>query len=254
MNKALRSDLNRALSGKGFCAGMAGMVLAIALASLNKLAELFDNNSLLNNGFHIQLISEALKSDGVSLIVPVLCTLPFACAYVDDIKSGFIKACLYRSGVGAYIWGKLMACGLAGGLTLFAGIHTAYFLSVLGLIPMELAPGPGETAAYTYWMLLDVSIRFFFTGMVWALLGFTLAALAMSRLMALVSPFITCCLLIILKERYFDNMLVLYPKEWLFPSGEWVLGGFGVVLVLTELITVLCLCFALAAQRRLSHV
>ncbi len=254
MNKVLRSDLNRALSGKGFCAGMAGMALAIALASLNKLAELPENNSLLNNGFHVQLLTEALKSEGVSLVVPVLCTLPYACAYVDDIKSGFIKACLYRSGVGAYIWGKLMACGLAGGLTLFAGIHTAYVLSALGLIPMELALGPGETAAYTCWMLLEVSVRFFFAGMVWALLGFTLAALTMSRLMAFVSPFIACYLLIILKERYFDSLMVLYPKEWLFPSDKWVLGSFGVVLVLNELITILCLCFALTAQRRLSHV
>jgi hypothetical protein len=49
-------------------------------------------------------------------------------------------------------------------------------------------------------------------------------------------------------------LYVLYPKEWLFPSGAWALGGFGVILLLAELSVIVCLGFAIVARRRLANV
>ena len=76
----------------------------------------------------------------------------------------------------------------------------------------------------------------------------------MSKYMAYASPFILYYVLIILNERYFENLYVLYPKEWLFPSDAWVMGGFGVILLLVELTAIVSLAFAITAKRRLSNV
>jgi hypothetical protein len=84
--------------------------------------------------------------------------------------------------------------------------------------------------------------------------GFTFAALTQSKYMAYASPFILYYVLIILHERYFENFYVLYPKEWLFPSNAWVLGGFGVIILLTILSAILSLCFTIIAKRRLANV
>ena len=88
MTHSISSDMKRALGAKGFLFGIAGMVLMIAVASISTITSI---EGLQPNGFHAQLILSGLTSDDVTLVLPILCTLPFAAAFVDDIKSGFIK-------------------------------------------------------------------------------------------------------------------------------------------------------------------
>lgn len=253
-NFVVSSEVKRALIGKGFLTGITGMVLVIVLSSIESMIGMVRNPAALQNGYHAKFIMDALSSDWVTLALPILCALPFTTAFVDDIKSGFIKQFLPRSGVKPYINGKLLACGLSGGLALFTGIVLAYGISALVFTPMELALTPEETAQPYFAQLLMKAATLFFSGAFWSLAGFTFAALTMNRYMAYASPFIIYYVLIILNERYFSDLYVLYPKEWLFPSDAWVLGGFGVILLLVELSAVVCLGFAIVAGRRLSHV
>jgi uncharacterized protein YceK len=253
-NFTISSDIKRALSGRGFLTGVAGMVLVIALSSLESITSDAQSGEALQNGYHAQLVMEALASDWVTLALPILCALPFTTVFVDDIKSGFIKQYLPRAGVKPYIKGKLIACGFSGGLALLFGIMLAYGLSALVFIPMELALTPEETAQPYFAQLLMTAVTLFFSGAFWSLAGFMFAALTMNRYMAYASPFILYYVLIILNERYFNDLYVLYPKEWLFPSDTWVMGGFGVILLLAELSAAVCLGFAIVAERRLSNV
>lgn len=248
------SDIKRALAGKGFFIGMAGIVLVIALSSLDSIINVTRSADPLPNGFHAQFIMNALSSDWMTLAIPILCTLPFTSAFVDDINSGYIKLYLHRSGVGQYIKAKLIACGLSGGLVLFAGIMLAYALSALIFMPMELALGEGAIVQPYLAQLLMTSATLFLSGAFWSLVGFTFASLTMSKYMAYASPFILYYVLIILHERYFENLYILYPKEWLFPSDAWVLGSFGVIILLAELTAIMSILFAISAKRRLSHV
>jgi len=248
------SDLKRALTGRNFFIGIAAMVIIISLSSLQSIFDTVRSAKLLENGFHAQFIMNALSSDWITLALPILCTLPFTAAFIDDIKSGFIKQYLHRCGVNQYIKSKLFACGLSGGLVLFIGIVIAYGLSALMFMPMELALSPGKTAQPYFAQVLLASAILFFSGAFWSLIGFTFAALTMSRYMAYASPFILYYVLIILHERYFQDLYVLYPKEWLFPSNVWLFGGFGVILLLIELAAVACLAFTLTAKRRLANV
>lgn len=249
-----RSDIRRALTSKGFLIGVAGMVLVIALSSLESMIQAARSTTPLQNGYHAQLVINSLSSDWVTLAIPILCALPFTTAFVDDVKSGFIKQYLHRSGTRQYIKSKIIACGLSGGLVLFCGILFSYFISSLVFTPMEFALGDGETAQPYLAQLLTQLATLFFSGAFWSLTGFTLAAATHSRYMAYASPFIIYYVLIILHERYLENLYVLYPKEWLFPSEAWVLGGLGVVLLLFELSVVVSLLFAITAKRRLRNV
>jgi hypothetical protein len=69
--------------------------------------------------------------------------------------------------------------------------------------------------------------------------------------MAYASPFVLFYVLIILYERYFNSLYVLYPKEWLNPSGIWQYGTAGALLVVGELTVILALCSAYAGKRRI---
>jgi len=247
------SDIQRALGAKGFVIGIAGMVLMILVASLQSILSSIGGTGL-PYGYHGQLILDALKSDDVTLVLPILCTLPFAAAYVDDIQSGFIKEYLPRAGVNAYIKGKLIASGISGGLALAAGVCIAYGLSALVFLPMEFAPDPDTVPVSHFAQIFPRILVVFASGAFWSLTGFTLASLTMSRYIAYASPFILYYVLIILHERYFQDLYVLYPKEWLAQSQRWVLSWGGILILLGVLSALMCLTFTLTAKRRFSHV
>lgn len=250
----ISSDVKRALSSKGFLIGMAGIVLIIAISSLESFIQVARSEGALQNGYHAQLVITALSTDWVTLAIPIVCALPFTSAFVDDIKSGYIKQYMPRSGVKPYIKAKLFACGLSGGLVLFFGIFIAFVLAFLVFSPMELALEESVIKEPYLAQVLTISAILFLSGVFWSLVGFTFASLTMSKYMAYASPFIIYYVLIILHERYFENLYVLYPKEWLFPSDTWVLGSWGVLLLLAELTAIISLVFAAVAKRRLANV
>lgn len=74
-------------------------------------------------------------------------------------------------------------------------------------------------------------------------IAYGFAALTDSKYMAYASPFVLFYLLIILYERYFDKLFVLYPREWLNPSPRWVFGKIGVAVLLTEFSLLMALAF-----------
>jgi hypothetical protein len=248
------SDIKRALTSRGFFISILGAVLVIFLASLEDIIKVAQSADPLMNGYHAQFIFTALQTDAMTLALPILCALPYTAAFIDDIKSGYIKLHLHRSGVGQYIKAKLLACALSGGLALLLGILIAYGISMLAFTPMEFALTGDEIAQPYFAQLLLKAATLFFSGTFWSLVGFTFAALTQSKYMAYASPFILYYVLIILHERYFENFYILYPKEWLSPSDSWVLGGFGVILLLIELSGIMSLCFNIVARRRLANV
>lgn len=249
----VHSNIRCALCTHGFWLSCTGMTVAVLVASLQKILDFWRGAVTIQYGFHATLILDALKSDTVTLMLPILCTLPYVTAYVDDVKSGFLKLYLHRSGVKAYQKGKLLACGLSGGLSLFLGILAAYVLFLLVFLPIEPAPDPTKDVTPYFARILAQAALFFVSGAFWALVGFLFAALTMSKYTAYASPFILYYILIILHDRYFENNYVLYPKEWISPQAPWFMGNWGVVLLLGEFICVVCLVFTITAERRMRN-
>lgn len=163
------------------------------------------------------LFQSGLESQLFQISVPVLTSIPYSTAWLSEYQSGFIKEYLPRSGRTSYIFGKFLACGISGGALLCAAC----------LLYMKTGER-GETSV-NYLLL-------FLSGMFWAVVSATLAAAANSRYVAYGGAFVLFYMLVILYERYFENLYCLYPVEWYAPEHTWVLGDTGIVLMLGGMI------------------
>ena len=254
MKRAIFAGLSQAIFSRGFIISAAGTALILLLSSVQGILAGFRAEGLLACGYHSDLIMSALSSETMALALPILAALPYTASFVDDVKSGFIKEYLPRTTVPRYIAGKAVGCAVSGGLVLSLGIFIAYGFAALMFLPMEAYPKAGETVPNYFGNLMETALMFFASGAFWSLTGMTFAALTDSKYMAYASPFVLFYLLIILYERYFDKLFVLYPREWLNPSPRWVFGKIGVAVLLTEFSVLMALAFAFAAKRRLERI
>lgn len=249
-NHAIAASLRYAIISKGFGVGVIAMAAILVISGWESLAGTNLTKALLPYGTHITILMDAMKADMITFAVPILCTLPCAASYVDDLKSGFIKVYLHRTGVNGYISGKLIACGISGGLLLFLGFLAAIPVSALIFTPMEAAATGKEVLPYLGEILGNASMLFF-AGMFWSLMGFFLAGATKSRYMAYASPLVLFYMMIILYERYFNKLYVLYPKEWLSPTDAWQLGGMSVALMMVEFSAAAAMAFSILAKKQL---
>lgn len=256
--KNVKANLKQALLSRGFLMAAAAAAFVLLLSSVEGFVTAFRSSELLMFNYHTEFILTALNGNVMTLALPILCALPYTAAFVDDIKSGFYKLYLSRTTVGGYIAGKITACALAGALAILLGILAAWGIEVLVFLPKEAAPveyitSTGENVKNVASPLWEKLLLYGISAAFWSLVGMLFATLTNSKYMAYASPFVIYYVLIILNERYFSSMYVVYPKEWLNPSVLWEYGSAGVILVIGEYIAVTALCTALAARRRLRN-
>lgn len=259
--RTVLANLRQAMLSLGFLFATLGTALVVLLSSTEGFLSAFRSTTLLPYGYHTDFILSALSSNAMTLALPILCALPYTATVLDDIKSGFIKAYLPRTTVKRYLAGKIAACAISGALVMVIGILLAWGLAALLFLPLESAPTILVDAAGK---LIEVEkaasplpgtiFRICFSGSFWALVGMLLATLTGSKYMAYASPFVIYYVLIILYERYFDKLYIIYPKEWLNPSDKWMYGDWGVVILLFELTAIAALATGFAVKRRLSEL
>ena len=252
MMKTIRVNLRQALGSRGFLVASVGIALVLLMSSIEQIVAGFRAEGLLEYGFHHYMILDALTSDAMTLVLPIAAALPFTASFLDDYKSGFINEYLPRTNIAGYLSGKIAGCILSGGLVLAAGVFMAYIVAALMFTPMEaVAPTLQEPL---FPEILGRLGLFFCAGAFWALVGMLFATLTGSRYMAYASPFVVYYVLIILYERYFDKMYVLYPKEWIAPSAKWIYGNAGVVIFLVELIVLAALGCMAAMRKKIRNI
>ena len=252
--KTLRSAIKQAIFSKDFLIGFIGVIVVVFVSSVSELIEALRFEELLPNAFHNSFIENALVSDAMTLALPIIAALPFTASLVNDIKSGFIKYYLHRTSRKKYIVSKFIACSISGGLVLALGILASYIISAIAFIPMEDPTSKDAATLMFYADFIKSIVLAFLSGAFWSLCGLTLATMTGSKYMAYASPFIIYYVLIILYERYFDNFYVLYPKEWINPSSKWMLGDWGVIMLLLGLIIGIGTVFHFAVKRRISQL
>lgn len=181
------------------------------------------------------LLQSGADSTLYQMSVPLCCTLPYTCAWLDESRSGFVRLALHRTSVFWYITGKFLACILSGGLCELAAAFIA------SLLDKEL----DLTGCYP---------QIFLAAALWAGIAALLAACSGSKYSAYGGAFVICYFLIILHERYWKRCYVLDPLEWLSPKEQWVFGMTGLHILLIGIITVTGLCYAAVLERRLTNV
>lgn len=261
--------MRRALTSWGFVVGAAGMAAAAFFGVLEEIIPVFQGQMEggLPPGYSIQLTITSLKSEVMLLVLPILCALPFTTAFVDDYKSKYLRGYLCRAGRRDYTISRVTATAVSGGMTLLVGVALICVLFSIVFTPMEVVVQETDTAALTQSVeeidvsaqvtfvdLLGRALLFFLSGALWSLVGALLATATMSKYMAYASPFIFYYVLVILSDRYFPDVYVLNPREWLNPSELWNAGIWGAVLLVLELIVILSALYALFIQRRLRDV
>ena len=274
---AFLADINRALKSWGFAVGVTGMAAAAFFGVFEQILPVFQGEFAktgLEEGFVMQLVFTALSSDMVLLALPLLCAIPFTSGFLDDYKSRFIRKYLPRAGKKNYVNAKVVTTALAGGLTLFAGVILVFFIFVVLFLPMEvpteipeeavaeesaeasmeIAEADDITVQQNFVELMIRAFVFFLCGCFWSLIGASLATLTMSKYMAYASPFILYYVLVILSKRYFKDMYVMNPQEWVNPVSDWVGGTWGVVLLVTELIIAAGFLYGCIIERKLQDV
>ncbi len=226
----IKTDLKRAIYSLPFLLSCLAMIFAIAIGAGTKLLFPEEIGMGLQTNYHAQLIFTGLSSDFVLMVVPILCTLPYTVAFLEEYKSGFIMPYLMKCNKYEYIKGKIIGAGMSGGLTLAAGILVSYFIASLVYKPLEIAD-PMSVSSIN--ILVRKTLVFFLCGWLWASVGSLLANITLSKYMAYAAPFVIYYVLVILSERYFHSIYVINPEEWLSPKNSWVGGDWGIMLLVT---------------------
>lgn len=179
------------------------------------------------------LRSSGFASELYRMSVPLVCTFPFSCAWLDESRSGYTRLALHRTSVFWYIAGKFTACAVSGGFSEW--LAAVIFCTRSKTEPPDNLPLIFWCAAF------------------WAGLSALLAAASESKYSAYGGAFVICYFLVILHERYWKFCHYLDPFEWLTPQCTWLFGQESVTMMLGGMTVLTGLLYACILERRLSH-
>lgn len=248
------SIFREVLASRRFLLAVCGTIAAVTAGGFDALLGTLGSPGVLEYGFHDTLLLTGISSDAMYLALPVLCTLPYASSFLEEVRSGFIKELLLRTTRWNYLAGKIAGCILSGGLALLSGVVISYGILLLVFLPMEALPVGGISIWENLPKLLSGIWLVFCSAGFWAVFAMMVSIVTRSRYMAYSASFIFYYVLVILCDRYLKGVYIINPQEWITPSERWVGGTAGVTLFLTEL-TSLCILVCLwAGGRRLEHL
>ena len=263
-HQVFASCLRQALLSARGIAAMSIIVALIAASGADKILEAVREGWTMPYGYPIQYVIDGLDSDAMMFFLPLVCALPYASGYVEDLKSGMVKLILPRTTRRSYLLGKIIACMVSGGLVVVTGIAIAVLLALPFLHPLEEAAAAegGLAASEVMTMriheltvsLMSKAVLFFMSGMLWSGFGMLASSMSENGYVAFISPFILYYLLVIICERYFTDMRVFYPKEWLSPGEWWPFGNTGVALWVSELMLIFTVLFMIKGENRLNRL
>lgn len=223
----------------------------LILSSTETLLRLFPITTLIPQNYHWTLLENALRSDTVSPFIPILAVLPFSACYIDDLKNKFARYFVIRCGNGTYIVSRICVCFLSGGLAIATGILITAGLAAIVFIPLEQdSMSSSFDAVQNFGKFL---LLYFITSGFWAVVGMAMSTLMESKYISYATPFVLYYLLVILYERYFSDLFIIYPKTWTDPAA-WPFGCWGAVIFLLEMALIFAILFAFRAGRRLQQL
>lgn len=223
----------------------------IMLNFIDPLIRAYQENSFIIKGFHNELLLEGFHSDALSSFLPILAALPFAGSFVDDIKSKFARFFVIRSSYRTYLASRVVVAFWVGGLMILSGALITWGITAAVFVPLEQDVEGLEPA--TMDILVEICFLLFLTGGFWSVVGMAMSTLIESKYIAYASSFVLYYLLVILYERYFTELYVVYPRSWIDPT-VWPYGCWGAAILLIEMTIIFSLLFAFRGMRRLKEL
>ena len=232
---------------------IAGAVLAAVLTDttyIETMRYFRQHGGALDPLFSHTVMAKALSNDMLLAVLPIAAALPFSTAVIEDVKSGYIKQFLPLVSKRSYAVSKLLSCALASVLAVAVGLGLVYFGIYAYHMPLQKAfelANEQRAAAKLLRSNLGIILRCLPAAALWSALALCIGTAGMNKFLAYISPFISYYVLVIIAERYFRDVLVLNPKNYIAASGEWS-GSPVVISSLTALAAMLAAYFAIAAK------
>ncbi|MDF2538531.1 MAG: hypothetical protein K0S76_1552 [Herbinix sp.] len=248
--KNLSSDFERGFSSFGILISMFGTILVIILGAWDKLAITDEMRSAgIAAGYHFSMVLESLKSEAANIAIPILSTLPLSGMFLEEYRSRFNKICLIRTSRKNYVISKVIATGICGGAGILFGLIIITGIFALIYSPMELKAA--EETGKLFIQFVQSAFLSSMLGILFASLGALLGTAQMSTYMAYGGPFLINYLLIILITRYFPNIYVLNPKEWMLHEHYFSDNPTVIFLLLLELCMIIMLLEGIAIWKKI---
>lgn len=136
----LTADLKRSITSKTFLLAILLTVAVMAIGGTTSILKMYDQYSrdgILIEGVENSITEESLASAPMMLCMPIIASITYTTAFVDDIKSGFIKHFLTRTSYTSYILSKIIACAISSALVLCIGIFAGRLAIGLIVAPIE---------------------------------------------------------------------------------------------------------------------
>ena len=240
--RVLFSELERGILSPAFvfCVIATAAVLFFGSTSL-----WFPSEAELEGGlaweYYLTMLDTGCRSEAFVFCLPLLAAFPAGISVLTDVRSGFIKEYLGRSGSRPYVVSKVILSVLSGGGGVLGGYLTAAGLMFMIYGPMELAPGEEDVSQWQD--MWPQALVVFLAGAFFAMLAATLGLVFRNRYMAFGGAFMVSYLLIIVTSRYLTGIYTLNPREWFRQEHYWEGGYFGCGAFLLELCVIMALIY-----------
>ena len=222
--KCIYYDLRRAIAGRWFFAALiaatAALYLSVGQATYGLLGYL-ESIDMYEDSFWYSvsdLLVLGMKGDFGMLTLPALSALPFAAQALHEIKSGAIRPAVFRTGRKSWIIGKAAGCMVSGMLLQSAAVGLLFLILngfMRGYAGQWLPWGEGGD----FWLLL---FNRMLCGGIWAGVGCVIALATETASAAYLAPLCLCYALMMIGTRFFPDMAMLNPMQWV-SGASWIL-------------------------------
>jgi len=221
--KSICYDLRRAIAGRWFLAALmattVALYLSIGQASYGLIGYLESIEWQEDFWYSMSdLFALGMKGDFGMLTLPALSALPFAAQALHEIKSGAIRPAVFRVGRKNWIIGKTAGCAISGMLLQGAAVGLLFLILnglMYGIAGQWFPWGEGGDL----WLLL---LNRMLCGGIWAGVGCVIALATETASAAYLAPLCLCYALMMIGTRFFPDVTMLNPMQWV-SGASWIL-------------------------------
>ena len=218
----LKTDVKRLCSSPALYAGILLLITAGIISSFSFVSYVRASAEYDQNATFLLVFQSILYSDLFSAVLPIVCPLSYAAAFLEEVQSRFIIYSIFRCSYRQYFISKLITVALSGGITACVSLLSVFFYSMLAA---------GYTNVPGIWnILINSLIPFIAGGCLFSVIGGLSAAMMKNKYMAYTVPFIFYYILTIFQRRYYKPLYFLNPKEWI--TARYLPRTSGIIILL----------------------
>lgn len=250
MGRTVKLEIKNSICNSRFLYGVLLIFCITCIVEREHLRYLLEGGfSAEGPGWYVAFLYCTTSTNGL-LFVPLMS--PFAAGADTEMEaeSRFLLFSVLRTGKKRYLFGKVMALAVSGGLMAVISMGLFLILGIVGFSRVVFLNYGGVTIGQVMFQTALHLVRGFLNGAFWALLGGTSAIVTRNRYMAYTVSFVLYYVLMVFQERYYRKLGFLNPRYWAVPVYYSNSVCIGILVLLSLFIATL---FVMVTKRRIEH-